>query len=73
MNGSGALTQRAWGKHLTDVRRKNPVAVGDLYLAALRLPSLGTQAKVAAHFGVSIATVCHHVALVKRLPAEFVD
>jgi hypothetical protein len=67
------MTQREWRKRLVDARRKHPIAVGDLYRNAVRLPSLGTLSAVAAHFGVSVASVSHHVALVTRLPAGFVE
>jgi hypothetical protein len=71
--GADAITQRVWRQHLVAAGRKHPIAVGDLYLAAARLPSLRTLSRVAAHFGVSTASVSQHVALIRRLPGSFVN
>ena len=67
------MTQRGWARHIREQARGNPIRIADRFLAHYRLPSVQTYAEVAAHFGVTGATVSHYVALVERLPTGFVE
>ncbi|MFC1707115.1 hypothetical protein ACFL59_09915 [Planctomycetota bacterium] len=66
-------TQRQWRSHLSLLEQPNPIATADRFLAELQRGSIHIYAQVAEHFGVSRAKVCYYVALVTRLPAEFVE
>ena len=70
--GKGAMTQRAWTRHIHSQSKGNPIHIADRFVARYALPSVATYAEVAAHFGVTSATVSHYVALVERLPEKFV-
>lgn len=68
-----AASMRRWKSYLARLERTNPIHLADRFLAELRRGSVSTYAQVAAHFGVSTAKVCYFVALVQRLPADFVE
>src|SRR5262245_56457716 len=53
--------------------RPNPIRVADRFREQSLLPGTRTYAELAARFGVSRAMVSYHLALLSRLPAEFVD
>lgn len=65
--------RRSWRSFLARQDKENPIRVADRFMAQYRLPSCGTYAQVAAHFGTSRAAVCYHLALLTRLPASFVE
>jgi hypothetical protein len=64
--------RRSWRSFLVRQEKENPIRVADRFMAQYRLPSCGTYAQVATHFGTSRAAVCYHLALLTRLPASFV-
>lgn len=66
-------SQRAWQCFLGRQQRENPIRVADRFLAQARLPSCCTYAQVADHFGVSRVMVSNHLALLTRLPGNFLD
>jgi hypothetical protein len=67
-----APSQRAWKAFLGRQARENPIRIADRIQQQARLPSSGTYAQLAAHFGISRAMVAYHLALLTRLPADFV-
>lgn len=65
-------SRRAWRSFQSRQKRENPIAVADRIQRQARLPSCQTYAQLAAHFGVSRPTICYHLGLLNRLPADFV-
>ena len=66
-------SQRAWQAYQTARKRENPILVAERFAAQAGLPSCNSYAQVAEHFGVTRTTVCHYMALLKRLPAKFIE
>ncbi|MHC5020938.1 MAG: hypothetical protein ACYTGX_12670 [Planctomycetota bacterium] len=56
-----------------DAQRPNPISRGDAYIELLNSGAAKTRAEVAETFGISTAAVSYHIALVERLPREFVS
>jgi len=52
---------------------QNPIRIARLYLCERKSDPPKSYAAIAKRYGVSRAEVCYHIALVKRLPREFVD
>jgi hypothetical protein len=52
---------------------ENPIHVARLYLAEHEGKPPKSYAAIAGKFNVSRAEVCYHIALVKRLPGDFVE
>jgi hypothetical protein len=68
-----APSRRAWQSFPSNQKRENPILVAERFQAQLRLPSFSTYAQVADYFGVGRVMVAYHIALLVRLPADFVD
>jgi len=70
---TGVLTRRTSQRLERDAQRPNPIARADAYVELLELGAAKTRAEVAKTFGVSTAAVSYHIALIERLPVEFVS
>jgi hypothetical protein len=71
--GKAAPSQRAWKSFLGKQARKNPIRIADRFAEQATDPATRSYSQLAEVFGVSAAMVCYHLALLHRLPAEFVD
>lgn len=69
----GPPSQRAWRSFQSQQKRENPILVADRFLAQYRAAGYTTYAELAAYFGVCRPTVTYYMALLTRLPADFVE
>lgn len=69
----GVPSQRAWKAFLRSTDARNAIRVARRFDDWLQSVGDRSYAKVAEHFGVSRPMVCYHIALVRRLPQDFVE
>ena len=70
--GKALPSQRDWRAFLKTGNAQNAIRVARRFEEQLERIGGQSYARVAEHFGVSRATVCYHISLLRRLPQDFV-
>lgn len=70
--GSAIPSQRAWSSFRRSANARNAICVARQFEEELERHGGHSYATVAERFGVSRAMVCYHIALLRRLPVDFV-
>ena len=65
-------SQRAWKAFQGRQGRENPIRVAERFREQFDRAKYRTYAQLADHFGVTRATVTHYMALITKLPDDFV-
>lgn len=70
--GAGSPSQRAWKAFQSRQGRENPIRVAERLREEFDRAKYRTYAQLADHFGVTRATVTYYMALLTKLPDDFV-
>jgi hypothetical protein len=68
---SSVPSQRAWKSYLSTKKAKNAIRVARQI--AREVERFGKPSTAAQHLGLSRAMVCYHMALLERLPEDFIQ